>query len=210
MRLGAKGEPFTEDEQKFIREHYLLFPVKRVAKMIGRSEYGVFNFLRREKLVVPPELVAQRKKDSQIKKGTPAPNKGKKLTDYCSPEAIERMKATQFKKGNQPHNTASADGEIRIRFDHPKRGGKAYKYIRISLGKWVLYHRHLWEQANGPIPKDHVLRFKDGDSMNCELDNLELLHYAKNMEMNSIQRFPKELKEVIRLSGKLNKKLKTI
>ena len=111
----VKGTPFTENEQNFIRENYLLFPVKRVAKMVGRSEYGVANYLRRNNLVVPPELVEQRKKDSQIKKGAIPPNKGKKLTAYCSPEAIERMRSTQFKKGNLPFNTAECDGAIRIR-----------------------------------------------------------------------------------------------
>jgi hypothetical protein len=207
MFVNKKGSPFTNEEKRFITEHYLLFPVKRVAKMIGRSEYGVFSFLRREGLVVPPELVAQRKKDSQIKKGSVPPNKGKKLVDYCSPEAIERMATTQFKKGNLPPNTAGADGEIRIRFDHPRQGGKAYKYIRLSLSKWVLYHRYLWEQVNGAIPPKHVLRFKDGDSLNCVLDNLEVVSYEKNMELNAIHRFPSELKEVIKLNNKLKRKV---
>lgn len=207
MQSGLKNTPFTEDEQNFIIENYLLFPVKRVAKMVGRSEYGVFNFLRRKGLVVPPELVEQRKKDSYIKKGATPINKGKKLTEYCSPEAIERMKATQFKKGNLPANTAGADGEIRIRFDHPRQGGKAYKYIRLSLSKWVLYHRYLWEQVNGAIPPKHVLRFKDGDSLNCELDNLELITFEQNMELNTIHRFPPELKEIIKLNHKLKRKI---
>ncbi len=207
METGLKYVPFTEDEQRFIRENYLLFPVKRVAKMIGRSEYGVFNYLRRNGLVVPAELVEQRKKDSYIKKGNTPINKGLKRTDYCSPEAIERMRVTQFKKGHLPHNAVSADGEIRVRFDHPRQGGRAYKYIRVSLGKWVLYHRWLWEQVNGKIPPNHVLRFKDGDSMNCEIENLELLSFEENMQLNTIHRFPSELKEVIKINNKIKKKV---
>lgn len=204
MITGLKYKPFTEDEQKFIRENYLLFPVKRVAKMLGRSEYGVFSYLRRNELVVPAELVAQRKKDSYIKKGNTPTNKGKKLTDYCSPEAIERIKVTQFKKGNLPFNTANGDGEIRDRID---KSGRAYKHIRVSLGKWVLYHRYVWEQVNGPIPKDHIIRFKDGNTMNCEIENLDLVSLKHNMDLNTIHRFPTELKEVIRLKTKINKKI---
>lgn len=199
--------PYTDDEQKFIRENYLLFPVKRIAKMIGRSEGGVAGFLKRNGLIVPPELAEQRKRDSQIKKGTIPMNKGKKMVDWCSPESIERIKKGQFKKGNLPYNTAEQDGEIRVRLDHPERNGKPYKFIRVALGEWVLYHRWLWEQANGAIPEGHVLRFKDGDSMNCVLDNLEVIPFSKNMELNTIHRFPKELIETIKLSHKLKRKI---
>lgn len=204
--MAKKGTRFTAAEDKFIRCNYLLYPIKRIAKMLGRSEYGTAKRLPKLGISVPKELAEQRKKDSQIKKGTPSFNKGKKLEDYCSQEAIERMKKTQFKTGNVPHNTAEKDGDIRIRKD--SNGVRFYKHIRISLGNWQLYHRYVWEKAYGTIPKEHIVRFRDGDSMNCELDNLELVPWTKNMEMNSIQRFPTELKEVIRLKSKINKKLK--
>ena len=37
----------------------------------------------------------------------------------------------------------------------------------MAKSRWV------WEQANGPIPKGHVVILLDGDPMNCELGNLE-------------------------------------
>jgi len=58
------------------------------------------------------------------------------------------------------------------------------EYIqRIYTGKgWVLYHRHVWEQANGPIPDNYCIRFKDGDKMNCNISNLELSFLADHID----------------------------
>ena len=54
-------------------------------------------------------------------------------------------------------------------------------------------HQHLWENANGKIPKSHCLWFKDGDSLNCCLDNLELITREVNMYRNSRNNYPREI-----------------
>lgn len=98
----------------------------------------------------------------------------------------EASKRTQFKKGHLPHTTLH-DGAITIRFDHPKdRSGRPYKWIRVSVGKWVHYHRWLWEQKNGPVPKKHMVIFRDGDTMNTRLSNLKLISMAENARRNVV------------------------
>lgn len=37
---------------------------------------------------------------------------------------------------------------------------------------WKLKHVHIWEQANGPLPKDHDVLFVDRDKRNFDPDNL--------------------------------------
>lgn len=99
-------------------------------------------------------------------------------------KATQGMKRTQFKKGNLPANTLH-DLAITVRLDHPKtRKGRPYKWIRIAKGKWVHYHRWLWEQAHGPVPAKHMVIFKDGNTMNCVLSNLELITMAENAMRN--------------------------
>jgi hypothetical protein len=44
--------------------------------------------------------------------------------------------------------------------------------------------------------------------MNVELSNLECIAMSENAAINTIQRFPDELKKVIRLKSKLNKQIK--
>lgn len=106
-----------------------------------------------------------------------------------TPDAIEKTKGTRFKKGQLPHNTKSRDGVITIRHDHPDRNnGRSYKYIRVSLGKWVPYHRYLWEKKYGKIPSGHCLWFKDGNSLNCRPSNLELITRKENYDRNSARK----------------------
>ena len=90
-------------------------------------------------------------------------------------------KETRFKKGNEPHNT-KYDGCITVR--HHKRTNEKYKYIRIAKGKWVLLHRYIWEQHKGKIPQGYVIRFKDGDTLNCAIDNLECISRKENLVRN--------------------------
>lgn len=165
--------------------------------MIGRSYTGVMFALKRMGLTIPSEIVEERKQLGRIKKGNVPSNKGKKQVDYMSPEAIDRCAATRFKKGNKPHNTYERDGIISSRIDTT---GRLYLYIRTSPGKWELYHKYLWEQKNGEVPPSHCLWFKDGNSTNVSLENLECISRKENYMRNSETRFyPSDLKELIKI-----------
>lgn len=120
----------------------------------------------------------------RFEKGQTPPNKGKKQSDFMSPEAIERTKATRFHTGNLPHNTKpvgyeriSKDGyievKVKMRPSHP-----------ACNDNFIPKHRLVWEQANGPIPEGHVVIFKDGNKTNTALDNLMLISQADNAVMN--------------------------
>lgn len=118
-------------------------------------------------------------------------------------DVYERVKPTMFKKGSKPHNTQPV-GTIHFRTD---KEGRTYAYIKIKDKDWRLMHRVVWEQHHGPIPPKHVVRFKDGNTMNWDISNLEMISQTGNMECNTIQRFPAELQEVIKLKCKLKKKI---
>ena len=90
-------------------------------------------------------------------------------------------KKTQFKRGHLPHNT-KRDGAITIRIDNR---GVPQKMIRVRLGKWLYLSRYNYEKYVGPIPKGHVIRFLDGDTMNCDPSNLECVSQRLNMLINS-------------------------
>ena len=112
-------------------------------------------------------------------------------------------KEYRFKKGHLPHNTRN-DWDIRIQQD---KSGRKYKYIRVSLGKWMLLHRFNWEQSNGTIPKGMKILFKDGDTMNCDVSNLELVTAGQLMKRNSVHNYPKEIAQVVQLRGALNRQI---
>lgn len=69
-------------------------------------------------------------------------------------------------------------------------------------------HKVIWEEANGPVPEGHCLRFLDGDKMNCTLENLEMFTRTESLFMSLLNydNAPPELKETIRLTAKLKAK----
>jgi len=102
-------------------------------------------------------------------KGLTPHNKGKRMPYHAN------SARTQFKPGNLPHNTkylgherVSVDGyvEISVAETNPHTG-----YCR----RYVLKHRHLWEQQHGPVPAGHALKCLDGDRRNTDPSNWVLV-----------------------------------
>lgn len=201
-------KPLTKAQEQKIKDEFLLKPLKSLARELKISDSRINRFLAKHGLVIPRHLIEQRKRDSQKKKGDVPPNKGKRQTDYMTPEAIERTKATRFKKGQIPHNVnKQGDGAIVLR---KHKNQTPYKYIRISLGVWELYHHFIWKKHNGTIPKNHVVAFKDGNTENVIIENLELITMAENMLRNSKHKFPKEIVPSMLLLKQLENKLNQI
>jgi len=115
-----------------------------------------------------------------FKKGDTPINKGKKQSDFMTPDVIERTKRTRYKKGHMPGNR-KAVGYERLSID-------GYVYVKTKDGagrfNWVLKHRLLYEQNNGPIPTNSIVEFADGDTMNFDIENLVLKTRAQNIDAN--------------------------
>ena len=146
----------------------------------------------------------ERGKKFRFKQGHESWNKGKSADEYLNSEQIAKMKLTQFIPGNQPHNTKH-DGAITLRND---KSGAKYFYIRISKGHWIPYHVKIYQDAYGPIPKNHIIVFKDFNTLNVKLDNLLCISKSDNMRRNTIHRLTPEIKETIKVLTKLKKTIK--
>ena len=87
-----------------------------------------------------------------------------------------------FKKGDVPKNILPV-GTISVRFH--RRDKKHYKYIKVAdSDKWETLNRYNWKLHNGDIPAGYLVGHKDGDTLNCEPDNLFLLSRAENVRRN--------------------------
>lgn len=105
----------------------------------------------------------------------------------------------QFKKGNTPHNT-NYNGHERITVD-------GYIEVRVKKGVYRLKHLYEWEKVNGALLSGYCLRCVDGNILNTEPSNWKMISRAENMVLNSIHRYPKEVKRAIRLVKKIEKQL---
>lgn len=138
-------------------------------------------------------------KKNRFTKGHTPFNKGKKMPK----DIYEKCKVSMWKPGHRPHNW-KPDGTILERID---KTGRVYKYYKVKDSHWILYHHKVWNDHYGSIPSKHVVSFKDGNSLNCDISNLELITMAENAIRNSIQRYPLEVQQIIKLNAKLKKKI---
>ena len=191
---------FTQAEDDFLKANYLNIPAKRLSVLLGRPESSARQRILLLGLKVPAEIVAKFKIASQFKKGQTPKNKGKPMPK----EMYQKCFATMFKKGQIPHNSKK-DWEEVIRLD---KTGKKYWMIKLPNERKLKYkHVWIWQTNKGKIKKGYNVVFKDGDSLNCNLKNLECISNAELMERNTIHRFPKELKQVIKLQNKIKRKI---
>lgn len=154
-----------------------LTTIKEASKLLKVPEFSVKNACHMYGI--------RFEKKNHFKKGMRPWNKGIK-------KPYKGGEETQFKKGNLPHNT-KFDGFIRIQ---PDKSGRCYKYIRISLGKWMPLHRYVWLNINGD-PGNNIIRFKDGDTMNCNIENLTMISRGENARLNALIRKPRTKRKLI-------------
>lgn len=198
---------FTTAEDEKITAEYLTKPVKTLAEEMNRSYTGIMGRLKALNLELPLELRQTRKQIGMYHKGQLPINKGKKWNEYMSKEGQENSRKTQFKKGQKSNNKRPL-GSIRV---------NVYGYMEIKTAepnKWELYHRLMWEETFGPIPKGGIVRFVTKDKMNVHPFNLEMISTKQNMRLNTIHNMPKPLARITQLRGvitrQINKRLKNL
>lgn len=211
QRMGIKRivnrRTWTEEDDEKMRAFYPTTLTKEMAALLSRSERSIYSRAKTLGLFKDEEFLKQTQdrinknlaeagKKHRFKKRQEPPNKGKKM----DPKLYRRIKHTFFQKGHNPHNTKE-DGDISVR----KSKGRPYKWIRIAENEWKLYHRVVWEQRHGKIPKGYNVVFKDGNTLHCAIENLELISDEENMKRNTIHNYPPELKQTLRLQSKIKR-----
>jgi len=182
---------WTQEEMDILDRHYPHIHAGKVADMLGCDIIQVYL----QALHMGLKKVARKGANGRWLKGSVPHNKGKKM----KPEVYEKVKKTMFQKGCIPTNT-TYDGYERTTKD-------GYIEVRIRMGKYRLKHLVEWEKLNGKLPKGHCLACTDGNKQNTAPENWELITRADNMRRNTIQRFPPELRDTIKLLHKLKRKI---
>jgi len=200
--------PWTESERDVMRARYPHERTADIARDLGRRTSTLYAMADQMGLRKTPERLAEggrlRKGQrhspaTEFKPGQKSWNKGTRYTPGG------RSVETQFKPGHWP---AGKDrdyyvlGALRVNAD-------GYIDMRTSfepgrLG-WTALHRILWEDAHGPIPPGHAVCFINGDPLDCELANLELVSRADLLRRNSVHNYPKPLVDAIRAKAVLTK-----
>lgn len=197
VRLGRLV--WTEDMDAILRDNYPCKPTFEVAEILGLTSKQVLCRAKRLGLHKNPDIIAGIRENGMFLKGHVPFNKGMKQHEYMSEEVIQKTIATRFKKGQIPVNIKEI-GYERISVD-------GYVEVKTEKG-FVLKHRMIWEKHNGPIPKGHIVRFKNRNKLDIRIENLELVTCAQNMKDNTIHNYPPEIKTAMRRISKLKRMVK--
>lgn len=201
------GRPWTDKENSILREMYSECFAGEIGALLGRSKSSVYAQAQKLGLKSSEEKIRRsglvnvghpNKVAHQFGRGHVPANKGKKM----SAELYAKCAPTMFKKGH-PSNNKKPVGSERVNVDG---------YIEIKVAepnKWRLKNRVIWEQANGPIPPGYNVQYRNGNKLDCRLENLYLINRREQfMTQNSIYaRYPKELQYVMKLKGALNRQI---
>lgn len=204
-KIHIDGRRLTEEQIQFIKDNGRGNDSAKLTELFN-AQFGTshpvakLNTLR-YKYGAVSGLKTRVPNSGRFQKGHVSHNKGLKQSEFLTPEAIERTKATRFTPGHTPKNHKPVGSE-RV---------NVYGYVEIKTAEpniWELKHRVIWQQANGPLSSEDLIIFLDGDSTNCKLDNLALIDKSINARLNQSHlrsKYPEVTKVAVTLGRVLAK-----
>ncbi len=210
MAKSAK-QTWSQRERQLLAVRYPYVPAKAIALVLAKPIEDIYREaaalgLRKADGFLDSELSGRldgsQGRSTRFAKGQKPWNHGMKGLQVGG-----RARETQFKKGRKPQ-TWTPIGTERI-----TRDGYLERKISdtgVTRHDYQAAHRLLWIQHYGEIPDGHVIVFKDSlpKHENITIDRLECISRGELAMRNTIHRYPPELKQVIRLQRKLERKLK--
>lgn len=212
MKHKITRRPWTNEERKILTEMYPNNYTQTISNVLNRSYSSVsaqtyLMGLKKSEAFRVMELQKQAERlkivgtPGRYQKGRTPENKGKKMPT----ELYEKVKHTMFKKGQLPHNAYKNWKEV----TRKSKQGKQYWLIKLpNENKLKPKHIWLWETKNGKVAKGFNVVFKDGNQLNCIIENLECISNAELMNRNTIHQYPTELKKTKILINKIKSKIK--
>ncbi|MDO4667029.1 MAG: HNH endonuclease signature motif containing protein [Streptococcus sp.] len=188
------GKKILTDEQ---HDFFVKIQNKRTSKEVARilSEKFALNISASQIKTYRKNHHIHSGLTGRFQKGMIPHNKGKKFPGLKN--------SGQFKSGNLPKNKMAV-GTITYTTD-------GYPKIKVAEPNiWEYCHRREWEKHHGPIPKNHLIAFLDGDKSNWNIDNLICLNRGENQWMNKGKMWSsnQELSKASVLNVRLKRKIK--
>lgn len=199
---------WTPEDVEILRQFYPSTRTEDLAQIMGMKVSRLYSKadslgLKKSDAYMKAELERQAERlrsldgATRFQPGHPSWNKGMKGIDIGGKE-------TRFKKGRTPHNTQQIGHERINRDGYLERKIQDTKPTKLNF---KAVHRIVWEEAYGPIPKDHIVVFKNKDKLDVRLENLEMISMVENARRNGKARFPKEIRDVIQAKAVLTRRI---
>lgn len=183
------GHQYTDEQLEMLKTHRPTTTIKQLTE----------SFNQRFNTNITAEAIHQvclRKgyksnHDGRFQKGIIVWNKGTK--------GVIKKNSGSFKKGHMPPSFSEVGTEMIDKTD-------GHIYVKIANpDQWIQKHRLNWIKAHGEIPPNHVVIFTDGNKLNTDLNNLELISRSELLALNRnhYSSTPDELKPIVKIMAKL-------
>jgi RNA polymerase sigma factor (sigma-70 family) len=133
-------------------------------------------------------MTQDREKGRYGRGGLPEATVDAMYADYLRLRSLAKVGAIWGRSRQSMHELLASRRQTLKRKMHPPvvHGGQSYTpgkngYLRRTCRKGhaeVLLHRVVWAEHHGPIEEGWNVRFKDGNKLNCAIENLECLPVA--------------------------------
>lgn len=202
--------PWTPAELATLRQRYPDETTAAVAAALNRTRSQVYNAafslgIKKSAAFFASDKAMRIQRGQQLpsmivnrfKPGHASWNKG------CKGWSAPGTEATRFKPGATSANRQEF-GSLRINSD-----GQLDIKLYDGLRAWVQLSQYCWFVAHGEWPaRGMCLRFKDGDTHNPAIENLQLITRRENMRLNSVHTiYPPEVARLVQLRGALNRSI---
>lgn len=179
---------YTPDMVEIIKQRYPTEPSRNLAKDLNVS-IGSLNLFAKKHLNLTkcPEYLKSLDGDFEKLQA------GRAKTDYSK-------NGGWFKAGDKSWNRRETGDERVCSKD-------GFIKVKVSDRNWQPRAWLVWRKHNGKIPRGMVIWHKDGNNQNDDINNLELITRAEMMQRNSVHRYPNELIQVMRLNGRIKRRL---
>ena len=184
LKVNVPGKPWAEAYELF-KQEFPGFEWNLDAMKRACYRHGIHNGI-----------------NTQFKKGNEAWNKGMKGLRFPGSEK------GWFKKGQKSLNEKPLGSEYKC---------DGYTMVKVKTTgtryeRWRLKHVLVWEEHNGPVPKDCIVTFLDGNRDNFDINNLACIRKGVNSVLNTkkLRSQNKEIFEARVAQIELNQKIKRI
>ena len=170
---------WTKELIEYLKKHYDDLSYKKLSEIMNNS----FN------IKTTPSSIEHKVNRLGLKKSEEGLNKSRNL---------KAASLFWFQKGHIPYSKKPIGYE---RIDP-----NGYIWIKVANPNvFKAKHRVVWEKAHGKIPKSHCILFMDGNSQNCNLDNLQLISRGELAVINKmgIQRNDADLTKTLLVLSRL-------
>lgn len=216
----APRRPWTDAEIELLRRNYADSRTEDIAIALDRTPSTVYQQARKLGLNKSPQWIADTARERSMRpdhggvktrftKGQQSWSKGLKGVVGVQ----EACRATQFKKGRKPEEARNYKpvGSLRVTRDGILERKMTDDPLVYPARRWTSVARLVWEEANGPIPAGHLVRFKHGmhtvEVEEVTIDRLECVSRAEHMRTHTYHQYGPEVASVVQLRGAITRQI---